>query len=173
MATNPLLSIVIDTNIFVHLKNPPGGKGDTHIHELLASLATTHILCVDGDGKILGEYEVILGAMIDNPDKQDEFEIYFLRYWLKMKEQQILDKVAPQNLRDAISRIIIEPSETVDRCFVETAALSNCDLISNDDLHIFIRAKDLKKALKKLGYKNSEILSSLLAKDKFCSKVEN
>lgn len=173
MASHPLLPIVIDTNIFVHLKNPPGGKGDTHIHELLASLAATHILCVDGDGKILGEYEVILDAMINNSDKQDEFEIYLLRFWLKVKDQQIVDKVAPQNLRDAISKIIIETSETVDRRFVETAALSDCDLISNDDLHIFNRAKDLKKALRKLGYKNTEILSSLLAKAKFCSKVEN
>jgi hypothetical protein len=173
MTANQLSPIVIDTNIFKHLKNPPGGKGDTHIHELLASLASSHMLHVDQGGKILGEYEVILGAMINNPDKQDEFEIYLLRFWLKLKEYKVLDVVAPQNLRDAVSKIIIEASETIDRCFVETAALSNCDLISNDDAHIYNRARDLKKTLKKIGYKNTEILNSTEAKDKFCSKAEN
>ncbi|MBG1268361.1 hypothetical protein [Nostoc sp. WHI] len=168
-----MLPIVIDTNIFKHLKNPPGGKGDTHIHQLLASLATSHTLQVDKYGKILGEYEVILSAMIDNPDNQDEFEIYLLRYWLKIKEHRVLEKPIPHNLRDSIRKIIIEVSETIDCCFVETAALSDCDLITNDELHIYNRAKDLKKSLRKLGYKKTEILNSLDARDKFCSNVES
>jgi|GEM_PF-2222101 len=166
-----MLPIVIDTNIFIHLKNPPGGQGDTHIHQLLASLATSHMLQVDKEGKILGEYEVILGSMLDNPDNQNEFEIYLLRYWLKLKESSILEKAAPRDLRDAVKNIIIEVDETIDRCFVETAALSDCDLITNDELHIYNRATALRKSLRKVGYKRTEILNSLDARSKFCSTV--
>jgi hypothetical protein len=167
-----LLPIVIDANVFEHLLNPQENV-DKHINQLLAVITSSHQLYIDRGGKIKGEYEVRLEAAINNPEQQDNFEIYLLRFWLKMKEMKIVEADTPQSLREAIKKVIIEVSETIDRCFVETAALSGCDLITNDELHIHNRAKDLKKALKKLGYKKTEIINSLEAKDKFCSKSES
>ncbi len=46
--------IVIDTNVFVHILNPEKNVG-RHINQLLATIGSTHELCVDEDGKISGD----------------------------------------------------------------------------------------------------------------------
>ncbi len=124
-----LFPIVIDTNIFVHLLNPEKNVGN-HISQFLAAIGSSHELCVDGGGRISGEYKVILGSLIDNADDL-KFEIYLLRYWLKLKPIcKVMKK--DRHLGVAICKILPK-AETVDQCFVTTAAILECDLIKNED----------------------------------------
>ncbi|MCP4105655.1 MAG: hypothetical protein GY749_08980 [Desulfobacteraceae bacterium] len=160
-----LFPIVIDTNVFVHILNPEKNIGK-HINQLLATIGSSHELCVDEGGKIAGEYKVILDAIIKNANGL-LFEIYLLRYWLKLKPLRKIE-LNDQQLRTAISKIL-DKNETADLCFTETAAVSECDLITNDDKHIGNKKKELKRALKKCKYKKTDILSSLEARDKYCS----
>ncbi len=157
--------IVIDTNVFVHILNPEENVG-RHINQFLAATGSTHELCVDDGGKISGEYNVMLGPALKNND-DIRIEIHLLQYWLLFKPRRKI-RLEDKELRIAIGKILPK-KETVDRCFAETAAASECDLITNDDKHIGNKKKELKRALKKCKYKKTDILSSLEARDKYCS----
>jgi len=165
MIQNKQLSpIVIDTNIFVHILNPEKNISN-HISQLLAAIGSDYELCTDDGGKISGEYKVIMGSLIEKADDL-KFEIYLLRYWLKLKPIRKV-RLKDRQLKAAITGIMPR-AETVDQCFVMTAAISECDLITNDDKHIGNSKKELRRALKKCKYKRTDILNSLEARDKYC-----
>jgi hypothetical protein len=165
MIQNEQLSpIVIDTNVFVHILNSEKNIGN-HINQFLSAIGSDHELCTDDGGKMSGEYKVILGYLIENADDL-KFEIYLLRYWLKLKPIRKV-KLKNRQLKAAITGIM-PIAETVDQYFVMTAAISECDLITNDDKHIGSSKKELRRALKKRKYKRTDILNSLEARDKYC-----
>lgn len=127
-------AVAIDTNVFIHLLNPQSNP-DGHINQLLTHLIGLGIaLLVDDGGRIAGEYNHLLGAAISG--QNDRNEIYILRYWILNAPRRSVEVSGNDALMTAISRVIIEPSEAVDRVFVYVALKAGKILISNDEMHI-------------------------------------
>jgi hypothetical protein len=77
----------------------------------------------------------------------------------------------PDNLRKFVRQIINDSTKRVDRYLVETAALSDCDLVTNDDTDILSNSQMLKKELKRMKgvkCKNIRFMSSQDAWSEFC-----
>lgn len=142
-----LLPIVIDTNVFVHLLNPEKNV-NKHISQLLVTLQDTHQLQIDKDERIKAEYAHKLSEAIKNASDLG-IEKYILEIWIYKKSMCLLEEEPPDNLRNFVKQVINDPTKRVDRYLVETAALSDCDLVTNDEIDILNNAQTLKKELKK------------------------
>lgn len=160
-----LLPIVVDTNIFLHLVDSRE-NADGHIHHLLLSIARTHELYIDKAGEIEREYKLKLIDVIQSLDETG-FERYILTLLIVNKPMKKIEIEPPDNLRKAIQVIINDITKKIDRCLVETAALSNCDLITNDKVDILNNASQLKKVLKKHKYKKTNFIDSRTAYSQF------
>ena len=161
--------VAIDTNVFLHLRNPQENT-NSHINDLLKYLqANKTNLVVDDKRRILNEYNNQIAPMITNADERLD-EIYVLRYWLLNADRRIIALDMKDNLMGTIGKIIIEPSETVDRIFVYVTFKEGCRLISNDCMHIVIgpvrerskgsRRQRLARDTKRLRANGAEILTS-------------
>jgi predicted nucleic acid-binding protein len=166
---SPPLPIVIDTNIFVHLLNPEKNI-KKHINHLLVTLQDTHQLQIDKEGRIRSEYLQKLSTAISNASELG-IEKYILEIWIMRKEMHIIETDPPHNLRAFVKEVINDSSKSVDRYLVETAALSKCDLITNDETDILRNKTILKKKLKVMpGVKCKQIdfINSQEAWHKYC-----
>lgn len=155
------LPIVVDTNIFLHLVDPRENQ-DGHISHLLLSIARTHELKIDKAGEIEREYKRKLIDVIASLEETG-YERYILTLLLVNKPMSKIDLEPSDSLRKAIEQIINDKSKKIDRCLVETAALSDCDLITNDKVDILNNASELKKALKKQKCKKTNFIDSRTA----------
>ncbi len=164
-----LLPIVIDTNVFVHLLNPEKNV-NKHISQLLVTLQDTHQLQIDKDERIKAEYAHKLTEAIKNASDLG-IEKYILEIWIYKKSMCLLEVEPPENLRNFVRQVINDSTKRVDRYLVETAALSNCDLVTNDETDILNNADKLKKELKKMKgikCKNICFMSSQDAWSEYC-----
>jgi len=164
-----LLPIVIDTNVFVHLLNPDKNV-NKHINQLLVTLHDTHQLQIDKDEKIKAEYAHKLTEAIKNASELG-IEKYILELWINKKSMRSLEVQPPNNLSNFVKQVINDPTKRVDRYLVETAALSDCDLVTNDETDILNNAQTLKKELKKMKgvkCKNIRFMSSQDAWGEYC-----
>jgi predicted nucleic acid-binding protein len=164
-----LLPIVIDTNVFVHLLNPEKNV-NKHISQLLVTLQDTHQLQIDKDERIKAEYAHKLSEAIKNASDLG-IEKYILEIWIYKKSMCLLEEEPPDNLRNFVKQVINDPTKRVDRYLVETAALSDCDLVTNDETDILNNAQTLKKELKKMKgvkCKNIRFMSSQDAWGEYC-----
>ncbi len=165
--TDELLPIVIDTSVFMHIRNVQVNQG-RHIDILLSKLAYTHQLQIDKARKIEVEYKRKLEDMIKNMDEQ-RFEKQILQFWILTKEKNVIDIEPSEQFSHAVKQIINDQTKTVDRCLVETAALTTSDLITNDGVDILNNANELKKVIKKNGMRNIRLMNSQNAYDTFCT----
>jgi len=164
-----LLPIVIDTNVFVHLLNPEKNV-NKHISQLLVTLQDTHQLQIDKGERIKAEYAHKLSEAIKNASDLG-IEKYILEIWIYKKSMCLLEEEPPDNLRNFVKQVINDPTKRVDRYLVETAALSDCDLVTNDETDILNNAQTLKKELKKMRgvkCKNIRFMSSQDAWNSYC-----
>ncbi|HAO12366.1 MAG TPA: hypothetical protein DCQ51_14625 [Planktothrix sp. UBA8407] len=164
-----LLPIVIDTNVFVHLLNPEKNV-NKHISQLLVTLQDTHQLQIDKEQRIKAEYAHKLSEAIKNASDLG-IEKYILQIWIHKKSMYCLEVEPPENLRKFIKQVINDSTKRVDRYLVETAALSDCNLVTNDEIDILNNAQEIKKELKKmkgLKCKNICFMSSQAAWQEFC-----
>lgn len=164
-----LLPIVIDTNVFVHLLNPEKNV-NKHISQLLVTLQDTHQLQIDKDERIKAEYAHKLSEAIKNASDLG-IEKYILEIWINKKSMRSLEVEPPDNLRNLVRQVINDSTKRVDRYLVETAALSDCDLVTNDETDILNNAQTLKKELKKMKgvkCKNIRFMSSQDAWGEYC-----
>jgi len=164
-----LLPIVIDTNVFVHLLNPEKNV-NKHISQLLVTLQDTHQLQIDKDERIKAEYAHKLSEAIKNASDLG-IEKYILEIWIYKKSMCLLEVEPPDNLRNLVRQVINDSTKRVDRYLVETAALSDCDLVTNDATDILNNAQTLKKELKKMKgvkCKNIRFMSSQDAWGEYC-----
>lgn len=159
------LPIVIDTNIFLHLVDPRENQ-DGHISHLLLSIARTHELKIDKAGEIEREYKRKLINVITTLDETG-YERYILTLLLINKPMCKIELEPSESLRKAIEHIINDKTKKIDRCLVETAALSDCDLITNDKVDILNNAPELKKALKRQKCKKTNFIDSRTAYQQF------
>jgi len=163
------LPIVIDTNVFVHLLNPEKNI-KKHINQLLVTIPYTHQLQIDKDKKIEAEYNQKLIEIIKNASETG-IERQLLELWILKKEKYYLEVKPPDNLRKYVKQIINDDSKRVDRYLVETTAISDCDLVTNDETDILNNAQTLKKELKKMNgvrCKKIRFISSQDAWSEFC-----
>lgn len=165
--TDELLPIVIDTSVFMHIRNLQVNNG-RHIDLLLSKLAYTHQLQIDKAGKIEIEYKRKLEDMIKNMDEQ-RFEKQILQFWILIKEKNIIELEPSQQFSHAVEQIINDKTKTVDRCLVETAALTISDLVTNDGVDILNNANELNIVIKKNGMKKIRLMNSQKAYDTFCT----
>lgn len=164
-----LLPIVIDTNVFVHLLNPEKNV-NKHISQLLVTLQDTHQLQIDKDERIKAEYAHKLSEAIKNASDLG-IEKYILEIWIYKKFMCLLEVEPPDNLRNFVRQVINDSTKRVDRYLVETAALSDCDLVTNDETDILNNGQTLKKELKKMKgvkCKNIRFMSSQDAWNEYC-----
>lgn len=161
------LPIVIDTSVFMHVLNPEVNEG-RHIDQLLSRLAFTHELQIDKAGKIEIEYKRKLADAIKNMDEQ-RFEKQILQYWILIKHKNVINAEPSQQLSHAIKQIINDQTKTVDRCLVETAAITKSDLITNDGVDILNNANTLNRVIKKNGMTKIGFINSQKAYDTLCT----
>ena len=130
-------AVAIDTNVFVHLKNPAQNP-DRHIHYLLGVLAEQRIeLLVDDGGFIHHEYEEHVVRMLEG-NSVDAGEVYLLQYFMDVDRQLEVAVDRRDGLMVAINRVIWERSKNPDRTFVYVAFHEDKPLISNDRTDIVI-----------------------------------
>ena len=132
MSTHPFQNeVAIDTNVFVHLKNPEQNP-DRHIHHLLGVLAEQEVkLLVDAGGFINHEYEEHVITMMRG-SSVDAGEVYLLQYFMDVNLQRKVAADRRDRLMAAIREVIFEPSKNPDRTFVYVAFHEGKVLISND-----------------------------------------
>jgi Fe2+ transport system protein B len=165
--TDELLPIVIDTSVFMHIRNVQVNQG-RHIDILLSKLAYTHQLQIDKARKIEVEYKRKLEDMIKNMDEQ-RFEKQILQFWILTKEKNVIDLEPSLQFSHAVEQIINDKTKNVDRCLVETAALTSSDLVTNDGVDILDNANDLNRVIKKNRMKKVRFMNSQKAYDTFCT----
>ena len=170
MTDNPLKdAVAIDTNVFEHILNPQENV-DSHITELLSHLQERNVsLIVDQSGRVAGEYLNQLSALIGRSDDIG-IEISILRYWIRRACRIPITVTLNDNMMTAIRRVIIEPSENVDRIFVYIAFKRGNLLISNDRTHIVVgpvreagqseRRSRLKRETRRTRQPGADILTS-------------
>lgn len=124
-------AVAIDTNVFVHLRNPEHNTNG-HIHRLLGVLAEGKVvLLIDDRGVIQREHERNVIPMLEG-GSVDGGELYLLQYFMDVNFQQKVMVNPRDRLMAAISRVIFEPSKNADRTFVYVAFQEGKWLISND-----------------------------------------
>ena len=165
--------VTIDTNVFEHLLNCEWNT-ESHINQLLDYLRKQKAtLIVDDGGRISGEYNHRIGPMIRNVDDIRN-EIYILRYWMRSANRRKILVSSNDSLMKAISKVIVERSEAVDRIFVYAAFQTGSLLISNDEMHIVYgpesrrppRRNRLLRGTRRLRPGGAYILTSIEAHDK-------
>ena len=132
MTTDPFQdAVAIDTNVFVHLRNPEQNL-DRHIHHLLGVLVEQRVkLLVDDVGFIHHEYEEHVIRMLEG-NSVDAGEVYLLQYFMDVTYQLKIAVDRRNRLMAAIREVIFEPSKNPDRTFVYVAFHEGKLLISND-----------------------------------------
>ncbi len=160
------MPIVIDTSVFMHVLNPEVNEG-RHIDQLLSRVAFTHELQIDKAGKIEREYKRKLLDAIKNIDEQ-RFEKQILQYWILTKKKNIIELEPSAQLKHAIEQIINDRTKGVDRCLVETAALTTSDLITNDGVDILNNANALNKEIKRTKLNKIKFMDSKKAHETYC-----
>lgn len=162
--------VAIDACVFIHLMHLKGINNDGHIDALLSKLFTDgYKLLVDSTDRISKDYELQVIPMIKG-EYEEGTQRYLLAIWLMSEDMRVnvtLD--AKDNLMSAIKSVIYEPKEHGDRAFVYVACKTDADLISNDDVHILGRRRDILKAVKGCGHKRTEIESSSEASKRICN----
>ena len=124
-------AVAIDTNVFVHLRNPEQNT-DGHIHHLLGVLAEEKVdLLIDDGGVIQREHKRNVIPMLEG-GSVDGSELYLLQYFMDANFQQKVMVNPLDRLMAAIKRVIFEPSKSADRTFVYVAFQEGKWLISND-----------------------------------------
>ena len=162
-------AVAIDTNVFEHIMNPQQNVA-SHISELLSYLQERKIgLIVDQSGRVAGEYLNQLAALIGRSDDIG-IEISILRYWIRRACRIPVTVTLNDDMMTAIKRVIIEPSENVDRIFVYIAFKRGNLLISNDRTHVVIgpgreagqseRRSRLKQETRRTRQSGADILTS-------------
>ena len=163
-------AVAIDTNVFIHLLNPKENI-KSHINELLKDLQTAQVsLIVDENGRILGEYNNLIGPMIRQSDDIRD-EILILRYWTLNCPRLTTKLVHNDELMTAIRGVIVEPDQTVDRILVYVALRRGKALISNDRMNIVQgpssesteRRQRLLRNTRRFRSRGAEILTSMEA----------
>ena len=132
MTTNPFQdAVAIDTNVFVHLKNPQQNQ-NRHIHHLLGVLAEQSVeLLVDGGSVIQQEHVRNVIPMLEGRSV-DGAEAYLLQYFMDANIQRKVVVNRQDRLMTEISGVIFEQSKNADRTFVYVAFHEGKWLISND-----------------------------------------
>ena len=132
MTTHPFQdAVAIDTNVFVHLRNPERNP-DGHIHHLLGVLAAQGIeLLVDDRGFIHREHERNVIPMLQGSSVNGE-EVYLLQYFMNANFHRKVTVDPQDRLMAAIREVIFERSKNADRTFVYVAFRQGRWLISND-----------------------------------------
>ena len=124
-------AVAVDTNIFVHLKNPEQNP-DRHIHHLLGVLVEQGVkLLVDDGGFIHHEYVEHVIPMMEG-SSVDAGEVYLLQYFMDVNSQRKVAVARQDRLMAAIREVIFELSKNPDRTFVYVAFHEGKSLISND-----------------------------------------
>ena len=124
-------AVAIDTNVFVHLKNPKHNP-DRHIHRLLGVLVEQGVeLLVDDGGFIHHEYQEHVIPMMEG-SSVDIDEVYLLQYFMEVNSQRKVGVARRDPLMTAIRKVIFELCKNPDRTFVYVAFHEGKALISND-----------------------------------------
>ena len=133
MTTDPFQdAVAIDTNVFMHIRNPEKNP-DRHIHHLLGGLVERRVeLLVDNGGFIHYEYEEHVIRMLEG-NSVDAGEVYLLQYFMDVTYQLKIEVGRRNQLMAAIREVILEPSKNPDRTFVYVAFHEGKSLISNDE----------------------------------------
>ena len=131
MSSHPFQdAVAIDTNVFVHLKNPEQ-KPYRHIHHLLGVLIEQEVeLLVDYGGFIHDEYQEVIDMVEGNSVDADE--AYLLQYFMNVDHQRKVAVTRRDRLMTAIWKVICERDKNPDRTFVYVAFHEGKSLISND-----------------------------------------
>jgi hypothetical protein len=155
--------IAIDTCVFEHYLNlAPEWNEDHHIDLLLAALQRRGVeLCVDGNNRIAGEYDVKIKPIILSRDETG-LERFVLTYWMHHCPKRIVAMNEADYCMKRIEREMPEP-EPVDRAFVYVACVGNCKLVTNDHGHILSRRSNLRKATKDHRGDSTDFISSKTA----------
>ena len=160
-------AVAIDTNVFVHLKNPEQNH-DRHIHHFLGELVDQGVeLLVDDEGFIHHEYEEHVIPMMEG-NSVDAGEVYLLQYFMEVNSQQKVAVARQDRLMAAIREVIFEQSKNPDRTFVYVAFHEGKSLISNDREDIVFgppnerrpRRDRLLRETRRLRPNSSDILTS-------------
>lgn len=136
MNTSPFQdAVAVDTNVFVHLRNPQENP-DRHIDHLLRRLVEQRVkLLVDEDGFINHEYKEHVISMLKG-SLVDAGEAYLLGYFMSVDAQRKVAVDRQDRLWAEIRRVIFETSKNPDRTFVYVAFHEGKSLISNDERDI-------------------------------------
>ena len=137
MSTHPFQdAAAIDTNVFVHLKNPERNP-DRHIHHLLGVLVEEGVeLLVDDGGFIHHEYQEVIRMVEGNSVDADE--AYLLQYFMDVNFQRKVAVDRQDPLMAAIRDVIFEHSKNPDRTLVYVAFHEGKSLITNDKTDIVL-----------------------------------
>ena len=157
--------LAIDTNIFQHLLNPQMNT-NLHIDKVLGYLARSKcMLLVDSTKKIANEYEALVIPIIRNAD-DTRVQIYLLRYWMnsEIRHEEPLDR--QDQLMQQIKRVIYE-NEHADRAFVYVSCKRDCYLITNDNVHILNRRRELLEGTRRHRGTNTDFIDSHQAHQEF------
>ena len=132
MTTYPFQdAVAIDTNVFVHLRNPRENP-DRHIHHLLGILVEQSVeLLVDNGSVIQQEHVRNVIPMLEGRSV-DGAEAYLLQYFMDANIQRKVVVNRRDGLMAAINRVIFERSKNADRTFVYIAFIQGKSLITND-----------------------------------------
>jgi hypothetical protein len=169
--------ILIDTNVFKHMCDKDKNfNADGNVDRLLSGLMKLNCrLVVDDQGLFRKEFEHIVGPQFKK-EFESESEVYLLRYWSSIDNQDESEIKANGELNRIIKQVIIE-NERVDIAYVYIAFSLGRALVSNDRDHIVLgpsskmerdgdRRTRLKKNAKKHMEKGCEILFSHEALDR-------
>ena len=162
--------VAIDTNVFVHLLDTKGSNKDKHVSQFLSYLQNQKVgLVVDDKQRITGEYTQQISPAILSADDTGN-EAYILRYWILDAPRELVPLAMNDRLMTGIRKVIIEPSENVDRILVYVALKSGNVLVSNDEMHIIRgptieqqkgpRCRRLLRGTRKLRPAGADILTS-------------
>ncbi len=159
--------VAIDTNVFVHLRNPEQNP-DGHIHHLLGVLVEQGVkLLVDNRGVIHGEHDHHVIPMLEGSSVNGG-EVYLLQYFMDVNFQRGVVVAPRDGLMAAINQVIFEPSKNADRTFVYVAFHEGKSLISNDRADIVEgpagertpRRNRLRRETRRLRPHGADILTS-------------
>ena len=132
MTTYPFQdAVAIDTNVFVHLRNPQENP-DRHIHHLLGVLAEQSVELLVDDGSVIQQEHVRNVIPMLEGRSVDGEEAYLLQYFMDARIQRKVAVNRQDRLMAAINEVIFEPSKNADRTFVYVAFHEGKWLITND-----------------------------------------
>ena len=132
MTNFPFLdAVAIDTNVFVHLRNPEQNP-DCHIHHLLGVLAEQSVELLVDDGSVVRQEHVRNVIPMLEGRSVNGAEAYLLQYFMDANFQRRVVVNRQDRLMIAINGVIFEQSKNADRTLVYVAFHEGKWLISND-----------------------------------------